>query len=300
VTRAGVPGIAAVALLAILTVLPIGAQYRGGVEVDAVVVPVTVRTRHGRVVKEVSARRFHLRVDGMPIPIQDLAPEEGMKLSLAFIVDTSGSMAGHRIEACRDLINAFLAQRKPGDEYALWTFGNERVLERFPFGMSWYLLPRILETLKPWATTALYDMIQRVPEVAAGASHPRRAVILLTDGVDNASKLSADEATTIAQRVKTPIYIIGVEPPPRQAVAGGATYEEILELIAELSGGRYERVPSTDQMPATVAALLEELSSRFILSFNTSGIGQKKWRRIEVTVDGYEASARKGYFGTLP
>jgi len=286
------------AAVAMLVVVPLWAQYHGGVEVNAVVVPVTVRTQHGRVVRDVNPKRFHLLVDGMPIAIQDLEPEESLKLSLAFIVDTSGSMAGRKIESCRELINAFLAQRKPGDEYALWTFGNERVLERFPFGMSWYLLPRILESLKPWATTAIYDMIQRVPQVAAGASHPRRAVILMTDGVDNASKLSPDETTTIAQRVKTPIYVIGVEPPPRRAVQGGATYEEVLELIAELSGGRYERVPSTGEMPAAVTALLDELSSRYILSFNT--LGQKKWRRIEVEVDGYQASSRKGYFGTLP
>jgi len=286
--------------LVALCAAPVAAQYRGGVEVNAVVVPVTVRTRHGRVVKDVNPKRFHLSVDGMPILIQDLEPEEGLKLSLAFIVDTSGSMAGHRIEACGELVDAFVAQRKPGDEYALWTFGNERVLERFPFGMSWYLLPRILESLKPWATTALYDMIQRVPEVAAEASNPRRAVILMTDGVDNASKLSPNDATTIARRVKTPIYVIGVEPPPRRPLAGGATYEEILELIAEMSGGRYERVPSTAEMSEAVTALLDELSSRFILSFNTSGIGQKKWRRIEVKVDGYEPSARKGYYGTLP
>jgi Ca-activated chloride channel family protein len=166
--------------------------------------------------------------------------------------------------------------------------------------MSWYLLPRILESLKPWGVTALYDMIRRVPEVASGASHPRRAVILTTDGVDNASRLTPHDATLLAQRVKTPIYVIGVEPPPKRAVAGGATYEEILELIARLSGGRYERVPSTDQMGETVSGLLEELSSRFILSFSTSGVGQKKWRRIEVRVDGYEASSRKGYYGTLP
>ncbi|HHQ48989.1 MAG TPA: VWA domain-containing protein, partial [Acidobacteria bacterium] len=192
-------------LLAVLTAGTLRAQYRGGVEVDAVVVPVTVRTRHGRVVKDVPRKRFHLRVDGMPIPIQDLVPEEGLKLSLAFIVDTSGSMAGRKIQACRDLIDAFVAQRKPGDEYSLWTFGNGRVLERFPFGMSWYLLPRILESLKPWGLTALYDMIRRVPEVAAGASYPRRAVILTTDGVDNASKLTPHDATLLAQRVKTPI-----------------------------------------------------------------------------------------------
>ncbi len=293
-------GRAVAALLAAVLAAPAAAQYRGQVEVDAVVVPVTVRTRSGRLVKRVDPDRFSLFVDGMRVRIQDLAPESDLPLSLAFVLDTSGSMAGHRMDAGRRLIEAFLAQRRPGDEYALWTFAGGRVLERFPFGMSWYLLPRILEGIRPWSTTALYDMIRRIPQVMVGATHPRKAVILLTDGVDNASEISAEDATAIARRLKTSVYVIGVEPPPRTVEPGGATYEEILELVAELSGGRYQRVPAADEMPAAVSDLLEELSSRFILTFTTSGIGQKKWRTLEVRVKGYEATTRRGYHGTLP
>jgi len=276
------------------------AGYRGSVQVDAVVIPVTVRDRAGHVMDDIGLNRFRLRVDGMEVPIKDIKRESDLPLSLGFILDTSGSMEGHKMAACRDLIMAFLKRRRSGDEMALWTFGDGRVRERFPFGMGWYLLPRVLESIRPWSTTALYDMIRRVPEVMATASHPRRAVILLTDGVDNASKIDADQATLLAQRLRTPVYVIGVEPPPREVIAGGATYEEILQLIAELSGGRYRRVPSTDRMPQAVKELLRELSSRYIITFTTSGVGRRKWRRIEVNVKGYRAISRHGYFGTLP
>ena len=127
-------------------------------------------------------------------------------------------MMGRKMSGSQQLITAFLLHRRPDDQLALWTFGDDRVLERFPFGMGWYLLPRVLETLKPWSTTALYDMVLRVPEVLEKARHHRRAAILLTDGVDNASEQSAaDEATAVAQRLDTPIYVLGVEPP----TAGG-------------------------------------------------------------------------------
>ncbi len=289
-----------VALFCVTRAVSASAQYHSSLQVNAVVIPVTVRDRRGHVMDHVARTRFHLYVDGMHIPIQDLKPENDLPLSLGFILDTSGSMEGSKIEACRDLIMAFLKARRPGDEYALWTFGGDTVRERFPFGMDWYLLPRILESIHPWSTTALYDMIERVPEVVATASHPRRAVILLTDGVDDASKIGSDEATTLAQRLKTPVYVVGVEPPPRLVEPGGATYEEVLELIAELSGGRYERVPAVSRMPHEVHRLLRELSSRYILTFTTSGIGRKKWRSIKVTVDGYTATTRHGYYGTLP
>jgi Ca-activated chloride channel family protein len=282
-----------------LVVVPLLAQYRGEVDVDAVVAPVTVRTAEGRVVTGVAASKFHLYVDGMEVIIRDLSPESDLPLSLGFILDTSGSMAGRKMQGCQQLIHAFLEERRREDQIALWTFGNERVLERFPFGMGWYLLPRVLETIRPWSTTAIYDMVERVPDVMERARHPRRAAILLTDGVDTASTIGYQEATRLAQHMQTPIYVLGVEPPPRKE-GEGPSYEEILKIIADSSGGHYQRIPSTGDMPEVARTLLEELSSRYILSFATSGLGQHKWRPIEVTVEGYEATTRKGYMGTLP
>jgi Ca-activated chloride channel family protein len=275
------------------------AQYRGEVDVDAVIVPVTVRDGSGRVVTGVARDKFHLTVDGYTVPIRDLHLESDLPISLGFIVDTSGSMAGRKITGSQNLIMAFLAERRQEDQIALWTFGNEQVIERFPFGMGWYLLPRVLETLKPWSTTALYDMVRRVPEVMEKADHHRRAAILLTDGVDNASEISAEEATVIAESIETPIYVLGVEPPPAPD-APGPSYEEILTLIADASGGHYRRIPRAEQMPSVVRTMLEELSSRYILTFTTSGVGQRIWRPLEVRVDGYRAVSRTGYVGTLP
>jgi Ca-activated chloride channel family protein len=284
----------------VLVVGEVHAQYEGQVDVNAVVVPVTVRTKSGRIATGVSHSKFSLLVDGFKVPIRDLDLESDLPISLGFILDTSGSMSGRKMSGSQQLITAFLDHRRQDDQIALWTFGDGRVLERFPFGMGWYLLPRVLETLKPWSTTALYDMIVRVPEMLEKARHHRRAAILLTDGVDNASQFTADEAMTIAQRLETPIYVLGVEPPPPSVGIEGTSYEEILILIAEASGGHYRRIPQAEEMPKVVDELLEELSSRYILTFATSGAGQEKWRSIEVSVEGYQATTRSGYMGTLP
>ncbi len=275
-------------------------EYRGNVDVEAVVLPVTVRTSGGKVTSKVSKSDFRLKVDGLSVPIRDLSREADLPLALGFILDTSGSMTGRKLRAGQSLVKAFLSERRAEDRLALWTFGDDRVLERFPFGMSWYLLPRVLETIKPWSTTALYDMIQRVPDVMENARHPRRAAILVTDGVDNASKMSAEEAGKLAEGLHTPIYVLGVEPPPPVEGEDHLSYEEILKIIAQGSGGYYRRIPRLDQMPEVTRALLEELSTRYILTFETSGIGDRKWRPVEVTVEGYEVTVRKGYVGTLP
>ena len=297
--RAAAVRIAASALAVLSVALTGRAQYGGEVSVNAVVAPVTVRDEEGRIVSEVPQNRFHLYVDGMEVPIRDFARESDLPLSLGFILDSSGSMAGRKLAACQDLIHAFLEERRQDDQLALWTFGDDRVLERFPFGMGWYLLPRVLETIRPWSTTALYDMIQRVPDVMERATHPRRAAILLTDGVDNASRLTAEDAARIAEDLDTPVFVLGVEPPPASE-SGGTSFEEVLVLIADASGGRYQRIPQTEQMPAVVRELFDELASRFIITFATSGVGVDKYRTLEVTVDGYRATTRKGYTGTLP
>ncbi len=289
-----------VVALLVGSAVPAAAQFTSQLDVGAVVVPVTVRSRSGRIVKELPGKRFHLFVDGMEFPIEDVVPESTLPVSLGFILDTSGSMGGHKYRAASRLILAFLEGRRPGDEIALWTFGDDRVRERFPFGMDWDLLPRILGSITPWSTTALYDMVRRAPEVMAKARNGRRAAILLTDGVDNASQLSHDEVTALVRQLATPVYVVGVEPPPETVAAGGPTYEEVLQRIAEGSGGRYERVPDLEDMPDVAEGLLRELGSRFILSFETSGLGVAKWRKIEVRVDGYQATAREGYVGTLP
>lgn len=281
--------------------LPAPAQYQGRVDINAVVVPVTVRNRTGRVVTGVPRKDFDLRIDGMPVTIEDLELEADLPISLGFILDTSGSMSGRKMEGSRELVTAFLDHRRPDDELGLWTFSDDRVLERFPFGMAWYLLPRVLETLKPWSTTALYDTVPRIPEMLEKASHHRRAAILLTDGVDNASLLSSADATRVVERLETPIYVLGVEPPPARAEdVTGPSYEDILNTIADASGGHYRRIPLAEEMPDVVDELVHELSSRYILTFVTSGVGLRKWRRIEVTVDGYTVETRSGYTGTLP
>lgn len=275
-------------------------RYTGRVDVEAVVLPVTVRNARGRVVDDVAAGRFRLLVDGLPVNIRDLTREADLPLSLGLILDTSGSMAGQKLRGCQDLMRAFLEERRQEDQLALWTFGDGRVLERFPFGMSWYLLPRVLETLKPWSTTALYDMIERVPDVMVHAEHPRRAAILLTDGVDNASRIAPRRAAEIAESLRTPIYALGVDPPPSVSADGSASYEEVLQLIAEASGGSYRRIPRLEDMPQVTRELLRELSTRYILTFETSGLGEHRWRPVEVVVEGYDATTRSGYVGTLP
>ena len=269
-------------------------------EVSSVLVPVTVKDRRGRLVPTLEKESFRLYVDGMEFPIASFWREGGLPLSLAFVLDSSGSMGGRRLSRSREVIFEFLRQRKPDDEICLITFGAGEVKRRLKFGTDPSLLPRILEPLRGFGTTALYDMVAAAPQVMDGATRIRRVIILFTDGVDTASQLTAADAVRVLEGLNDPLYVFGIEP-PAEVEDLEETYEELLKRFAAASGGRYIRVSNVSQLPALGRDLRQELTLRYILGFTPSGVGASRWRTIEVRVEGpHEVQARRGYRGTLP
>lgn len=269
-------------------------------EVSAVLIPVTVRDRKGRPVATLEQDKFHLFLDGIQFPIQSFWREGGLPLSLAFVLDTSGSMGTRRLGKAREVILAFAAQLRPQDEVCLITFGGGEVKRRLPFGVDPGLLPRILDPLQGYGTTALYDIVTAAPMIMEGAHHIRRAILLFTDGVDTASKLSAQDALQVMQNLADPLYAFGIEPPPDLA-GRRDTYDALLQRFAVASGGRYVRVDDVSKLPAMGQELRRELTMRYIIDVQPSGVGEVKPRSIRVQVDGdYQVAARHGYVGTLP
>ncbi len=133
-----------------------------------------------------------------------------------------------------------------------------------------------------------------------GAKHIRRVVLFFTDGVDTASQMSADDALRVLESLNDPLYVFGIEPPP--ASEGPAnSYEDLLKRFAESSGGRYVRVDNVSRLPEFSRDLKRELTMRYIIGLEASGIGTVKWRKLEVRArDGYQVQTRHGYRGTLP
>lgn len=263
-------------------------------------VAATVRDARGRLVADLDRKDFRLYVDGIEFPIRSFWREGGLPLALAFVLDTSGSMEGRRLREAEQVIDDFVKQLGPRDEACLITFGGGEVKRRLAFGDDPTLIPTILRTLRGHGTTALYDVVAAAPQIMQGADNVRRAILLFTDGVDTASKLGPDQAREVLEKLNDPLYVFGIEPPP-PAAAQQTSYEEVLRRLAEASGGRYIPVKDLVRMPEIGRALRRELSLRYIISFNTSGVGIVKWRPIEVKVRGaYQVVTRRGYVGTLP
>ncbi len=269
-------------------------------EVSAVLVPVTVRDGRGRLVATLGRERFQLLVDGLEVPIRSFWREGGLPLSLTVLLDSSGSMGTRRLGRAREAVLSFVSQLGPRDEVCLITFGGGEVIRRLRFGEDPARLPEVLEPLRGYGTTALYDVLSAAPTLLQGAHHVRRAVLLFTDGVDTASTMSPEEARRILGGIEDPLYVFGIEPPP--SLSGRQdTYDALLASFAAATGGRYERVEDVARLPALARTLRQELTMRYIIAFEPSGLGAVKERRIEVRVKGdYEVHTRRGYVGTLP
>ena len=275
-------------------------RFSAATEVSSILVPVTVHDRRGRIVQTLERDKFHLFVDGIEFPIHSFWREGGLPVSFAFIVDTSGSMGGRRLARAREAIMEFVRQLGPSDEVCLITFGAGEVKRRLSFGTDPALLPRVLESLKGYGTTALYDVLTATPQVMEGAHNPRRAMFLFTDGVDTASTMSPADAIRILEGLADPLYVLGIEPPPAEE-GPPDSYEELLRRFAVASGGRYLRVDDAAKLPQFARDLRQELRMQYIITFDPSGLGIAKWRKLEVRVDGgYVATSRQGYRGTLP
>jgi len=274
--------------------------FSASAEVSSILVPVTVRDGKGRLVSTLEQDRFHLFVDDMEFPIRSFWREGGLPISYTFVVDTSGSMNGRRLARTREAIMEFVRQLRPDDEACLITFGAGDVKRRLSFGTDPGLLGRILESLRGYGTTALYDMLTATPQAMEGAHNIRRVVLLFTDGVDTASAFTQADAVKVLEGLADPLYALGIEPPPPEE-GSPDSYEGLLEGFAATSGGRYLSVDNAARLPKFAKDLRRELAMRYIITFDPSGVGVVKWRKLEVKVDGaYGVMARQGYRGTLP
>ncbi len=279
---------------------PQGQPFVDRAEVSAVLVPVTVRDARGRLVATLARERFRLLVDGLEVPIRSFWREGGLPLSLTVLLDASGSMGTRRLGRAREAVLSFVSQLAPSDEVCLITFGGGEVVRRLRFGEDPERLPEVLEPLRGYGSTALYDVLSTAPVLLQGARHVRRAILLFTDGVDTASAMSPEDAREILNGIEDPLYVFGIEPPP--SVSGRPdTYDALLASFAAATGGRYVRVEDVAALPVLARTLRQELTMRYIIAFEPSGLGAVRERRIEVRVEGaYEVRTRRGYVGTLP
>ena len=287
-------------------------SFSDSVSVGTTLVPVLVRSG-GRYLTDLEREDFRLKVDGRPVAVESFENRTDAPVSIVFLQDLSGSMAnGGKIEASREAVLYFLEHSELGDEMALVSFGGNLTSVDVPFTQDPIALRESLTAWDPYGTTALHDAVSLLPKLTQGGQYAKRAALLITDGVDNASEIDPAQARDLVRRSEVPVYVLGLGSgtPYRLDSEGKKLYRyaDLLNLLASQTGGRYFTVESAGALKEAVLEILGDLRHQYVLGFRTGG-GESAARTIEVSVEpqrGFGGRkrlrilSRRGYEGGPP
>lgn len=311
------PGVLFVALLWLILSGPAVAQEKEqkvpqqkeayNVTVNAITIAVTVQDKKGRYVNDLGEKDFIVYENGERKTINYFQHDQSAPLSLTVLLDVSGSMAlEDKFEDCRRALHV-LAEKilAPQDELALLVFadGEVEVAARHSQDRSAFLAA--LDEEKAYGKTALHDAVAVSPQYAVRARNEKRALILITDGIENDSQSSAEQALEIARRVDVPIYVIGYKIPRAEEILArhkrrsGLTamgIVETLNLFAGATGGKAFFLDDLESLLSMLYEIKKEQSHQYIIGY-TSYKEDDKYRRIMVTTPGgnYRIRTRQGY-----
>ena len=218
-------------------------------------------------------------------------------LSLAIVADTSGSMRGRNWERANDFVDQLVSGlTKPNDEVALFTF-DKTLCQQTPFTSDRDSVLDALRSVEAWGQTSLYDAVAEAAKRVAVRSGQRRAVLVITDGVDTSSTMTAAEVSAIAGSIDVPVYAISVTPASTSAPTAGDGQAGLAQLVA-WTGGDVSYLSESAGLDRTIGALMSELRQQYFLAIqsdSTSG-----WHRIDVKTRRRDLSvrARTGYFAS--
>jgi VWFA-related protein len=271
-------------------------------EVRLVLLPTSVTNRRGKIVRGLQAKDFRLYEDEVSQEIKHFSSEATAPISVAFMLDVSGSMRqldkiGHAKEAIRFLVENL----RPGDRYALICFADDQVAWVTEFTDERDHFLKRLQVQEGYGQTALYDAVAAVPALVDGQTKGRKAIVLITDGVDNFSRLDSPQAIELARRVNVPIYSVGFLSVPERMLRNGPTASGIakLRLFSRETGGRLFAVHDPAELKEAVAYLDNELRFQYLLGYYPEGDrSEGGFHRIDLKVKRrlLKVHTRSGYY----
>ncbi|HEX8351586.1 MAG TPA: VWA domain-containing protein [Pyrinomonadaceae bacterium] len=258
------------------------------VNTDLVVLNVTVTDVKGRYVHELKRADFKIFEDGREQRIGLFSVEE-TPFAAAILLDTSGSMET-RLTLARAAALRFLEGLREEDVAAVYNFDSKvEQLQDFAPGRD---LPPVAYDLSSRGMTTLNDAVLRAAKDIAKRPEKRRAIIVLSDGVDTKSGASAEKALNAALEANATIYTVDMtdprsNPTDRMRAAGS------LKNYSAKSGGRYVSKPGGQALNEAFKEILDELSNQYTLGYRPDNSARDgRWRAIQVKLARPEVNAR--------
>ena len=295
---------------------------------ELVSVNATVTDSNGHFVSGLRAEDFTIFEDGERQTITQFESER-VPVSLGIVLDTSGSMAGEKMDAARAALRRFVYDLlSPGDEMFLYRFDSRPILVE-----GWTedraRLMRGLGSVRPAGGTALYDTVADAVPLAGEGSRRKKALVVISDGNDTNSELEIDDLQQLIRESEVMVYAIGIDasavsgvtrrpqrielpggislpwppgpsqPPPARSRAGaeGRVNERALRMITDDSGGRTEIIAGARNLDQATAGIASELSRQYFLGYVSTGPKDGRWHTIKVQLKNgkHQVRARRGF-----
>lgn len=266
------------------------------VSTDIVVLNITVTDKAGQYVKGLKLSNFKIYEDGVEVKpelITSFALQESPYAAVV-LLDSSGSMEA-RFSLARSAAIRFLDGLRPEDVAAVYRFDSkvERVQE-FSGGRD---LAPTAYAIRAKGMTTLNDAIVEASNKLAERPEHRKAIVILSDGVDTYSKASNEKALGSALAVGASIFAVDMA---GLQIGGSARRQSAAALkeFAEKTGGRFIATPGGPALREAFTGIADELGQQYTISYRPLNLKRDgKWRTLEVKVEGegLEVRTRKGF-----
>jgi Ca-activated chloride channel family protein len=250
---------------------------------DLITLTVTVTDTYGRYVSGLSQKAFSLFDDKQQQEITYFSDDDA-PVSVGVIFDVSGSMSGDKIKRARDALAKFIQTSHNADEYFLIAFNSraQLLLDKTRNGDS------VLDKLTFVQTrnqTALYDACYLGVEKVQRGAHPKRALLLISDGQDNNSRYTFNEVRRLLKESDVVLYSIGILSGGDAGSALGMEGQGILDELSGVSGGKAFFPRSAAEMDDIFEQIALELRHQYSIGYKPKNFtNDGKWHRVKVKV----------------
>ncbi len=273
------------------------------VKTDLVTLTLTVTDPYGRYVSGLGKNAFTINDNGIEQDITFFSDSDA-PVSVGIIFDVSGSMSGQKIGKARKALERFITSSHPMDEYFLIAFNNraQLLMDRTRDGEA--VLSK-LTLVKPKNNTALYDAVYLGIERVTRGSHQKRALMIISDGQDNASRYNFGEVRRLMKESDVVTYAVGIMDGGDMSGSLGMQGQAFLDELTSVTGGK-SFYPQTDvEMDEIFERIALELRHQYSIGYTPKDFQPNgKWRKVKTKVKPprgmprLTVRGREGYYAT--
>src|SRR6267378_3642023 len=253
------------------------------INTDLVTLTVTVTDTYGRYVSGLNKNAFAIFDEKQPQEITFFSDDDA-PVSVGVIFDVSGSMSGDKVKRARDALSRFIQTSHNADEYFLIAFNSraQLLLDKTRDGNA--VLDK-LTFVQTRNNTALYDACYLGVEKVQRGSHPKRALLLISDGQDNNSRYTFNELRRLLKESDVVLYGIGILSGSDAGSGLGMEGQGILDELANVSGGKAFFPRTAAEMDDIFEQIALELRHQYSIGYKPPNFANDgKWHHIKVKV----------------